>query len=142
MSYLIDSSVWVSAMVEDENWHSQSSDLMDRPDCKVYVHAVSEVFSTLTGGRKGFRMPPNLVIQLLKEDYLPCVEIISMEISEILESFSECQGRGITGGAIYDYLHLVAARMHNVEVLYTLNLSHFRAFWRPGDPEIRHPEQG
>jgi hypothetical protein len=45
----------------------------------------------------------------------------------------------LRSGAIYDYLHLVAARKAGAARLYTLNVSDFRSFHRPGDPEIVHP---
>jgi hypothetical protein len=45
----------------------------------------------------------------------------------------------VRGGGIYDYLHLVAARKAKAARIYTLNLSNFRAIYRPGDPEIVHP---
>jgi len=47
--------------------------------------------------------------------------------------------RGVRGGAIYDYLHLVAARKSGAKKFYTLNLSDFLSFHRPGDPEILAP---
>jgi len=41
--------------------------------------------------------------------------------------------------AIYDYLHLVAARKAKAARFYTLNVTNFTAIHRPGDPEIEHP---
>lgn len=52
---------------------------------------------------------------------------------------AEAQGRGIRGGAIYDYQHLVCARKSGAAVLLTLNTKDFLAFARPGDPEIQSP---
>ena len=52
---------------------------------------------------------------------------------------TQAQGRGVRGGGIYDYLHLVAARKAKARRMYTLNLSNFRAWHRTGDPEIVHP---
>jgi hypothetical protein len=51
----------------------------------------------------------------------------------------EAESRGVRGGAIFDYLHLVAARKAKVQKLYTLNVSNFVAFHRAGDPEILSP---
>ncbi|MCX6880214.1 MAG: hypothetical protein NTW21_41385 [Verrucomicrobia bacterium] len=56
-----------------------------------------------------------------------------------LDSYAEAPDRGVRGGAIYDYLHLVAARKGGATRLYTLNVTDFQAFQRPGDPEIVHP---
>ena len=51
----------------------------------------------------------------------------------------ESQSRGVRGGAIHDYLHLVAARKVGAQRFYTLNVSDFQSFHRQGDPEIVHP---
>jgi hypothetical protein len=51
----------------------------------------------------------------------------------------ETEARGVRGGAVFDYLHLAAARKAKAARFYTLNVSHFRSFHRPGDPEIVHP---
>ena len=45
----------------------------------------------------------------------------------------------VRGGAVYDYLHLVAARKAGVERIVTLDLRHFRALARAGDPRIEGP---
>lgn len=49
------------------------------------------------------------------------------------------RAHGVRGGAVYDYMHLVAARKGKADVLFTLNLSDFQHLHREGDPEIRHP---
>jgi len=139
MKFLIDSSVWISAMVKEEAWHVECTRLLDLPGAGIYAHALSEVFCTLTGGRRGFRMQPGLVAELIQEDYLPYFETRSLDCGEVLSALHECRIRGITGAAIYDYLHLVAARHMRAAKLYTLNLSHFQVFWRAGDPEVLHP---
>ena len=61
---------------------------------------------------------------------------MTIEAEEALTAYDEAEARGIRGGAIYDYLHLVAARKANVKKFYTLNLDDFLSFHRPGDPEI------
>jgi hypothetical protein len=47
--------------------------------------------------------------------------------------------RGVSGRAIYVYLHLIAARKAGAKRFYTLNLNDFLSFHRPGDPEILSP---
>jgi hypothetical protein len=62
-----------------------------------------------------------------------------LSISETIRAMHEVQSRGVRGGGIYDYLHLVAARKAKARRIYTLNVSDFRAFYRAGDPVIAHP---
>ena len=52
---------------------------------------------------------------------------------------AEAHDRGIRGGAIYDYQHLVCARKSGAATLLTLTTKDFLALARPGDPEIQSP---
>jgi predicted nucleic acid-binding protein len=42
----------------------------------------------------------------------------------------------VRGGAVYDYLHLVAARKSGAEAVVTLDRKHFAALVREGDPHV------
>ncbi len=57
----------------------------------------------------------------------------------MLRAMPEAELRGVRGGAIFDYLHLVATRKAKAGRLYTLNVAHFHAFYRPSDPVVLHP---
>lgn len=105
----------------------------------MYAHGLAETFSTLTGGRKPFRMPAALAASVIEEDYLPALTITTLTPTEMLRAMRDAEARGVRGGGIFDYLHLVAARKAGAKRFYTLNISHFRAFHRTGDPEIVHP---
>ena len=52
---------------------------------------------------------------------------------------AECEPRGVRGGAVYDLLHLAAARKAKAEVFVTLDARNFQALARPGDPRIESP---
>ena len=54
-------------------------------------------------------------------------------------SLSDGERRGVRGGAVYDWLHLAAARKAGAERVITLNLRDFQALARPGDPRIKAP---
>jgi hypothetical protein len=105
----------------------------------LYAHGLTEAFSTLTDGRRSFRMPALLAASVIEEDYLPCLTLNSLHPNEMLHAMKEADSRGIRGGAIFDYLHLVAARQAKATRFYTLNGPNFRAFHRSGDPEIVQP---
>ena len=135
----IDTSVLVAAMVADEDFHNACSALLDARSLGIFAHGLVETFSTLTGGRSAFRMSADDVATILEEDFVPSLEVISLTPTETLRAMRESKARGVRGGAIFDYLHLVAARKAKARRLYTLNVSNFRAFHRPGDPDIAHP---
>jgi len=64
---------------------------------------------------------------------------IFLSETELLDAYAESESRGVRGGAIYDFLHLVAARKAGADRMETLNTTDFQAFWCPGDPAIAHP---
>jgi hypothetical protein len=112
--------------------------LLDRGSVGLNAHGLAEAFSTLTGGRK-FRLNPKQAAEILEREYAPALHVVTLSAGETLRALRDCGPRGVQGGAIFDYLHLVAARKARAAALYTLNVSHFRAFRRAGDPEIIHP---
>ncbi len=135
----IDTSVLIAAMVDTEAHHQTCVELLDSEDVGFYAHGITEAFNTLTGGRRPFRIPAQVVHRLLSEDYLPSLDICTLTPEEMLDAVAQCESRGVRGAAIFDYLHLASAAKAGAKQLYTLNLTHFRAFYRVGDPEIMLP---
>lgn len=139
MNDLIDTSVLVAAVITRETHHEACFDLIAHGSCTIYLHGIVEAFNTLTGGRKGFRVLPSLAAEILEEDFMPKLTVVTLTLAETLRAMHESESRGVRGGAIYDYLHLVAARQAKAQKLYTLNVSNFAAFHRAGDPDILLP---
>lgn len=139
MIAFIDTSVLVAAMVATESHHVRCARLLDKSDVGMYAHGLAETFSTLTGGRRAFRMSSSAASMVIEEDYAPCLSITTLTPTEMLRAMREAESRGVRGGGVFDYLHLVAARKARAAQFYTLNTSNFRAFHRPGDPEIVSP---
>ncbi|WP_395744302.1 PIN domain-containing protein [Prosthecobacter sp.] len=139
MKAAVDSSVLVAALDVHQEHHAQCFDLLDLPGLTMLSHAVSECFSSLTGGRSGRRAPASLVTQALAASILPAVKSCVLDAQEIVVALETAEKRGVRGGAVYDFLHLVAAKKSGAERLYTLDVSDFMAFRRHGDPDIVHP---
>lgn len=139
MKSAIDSSVIVSAMNGADPDHEACPRVLLEARHSVHTHALSETFSTLTGGQLGLRIPAVDAASLLRNQVSPRLEVISLSESDLLDAYAEPESRGVRAGAIYDYLHLVAARKAGADRFYTLNLSDFRSFHRLGDPEIVLP---
>src|SRR3954468_15727064 len=108
IQYGVDSGVLVAALAVREAHHDSCAFLIRSP-CLLYLHGLSEAFSTLTGGRLAVRLRPAEVADLFKETVLPFAEIVTLSAPEVIAAVGEAEARGIRGGAIYDYLHLVAA---------------------------------
>lgn len=139
MENYIDTSVLVAAMVAGEAYHKECRSLILKETVGMYGHGLTETFSTLTGGRKAFRLPPSVAANLLEQHFAPRLTITSLTPSDILKAMAEAESRGVRGGGIFDFLHLVAAKKAKAAKFYTLNTAHFVAIHRAGDPQIAHP---
>jgi predicted nucleic acid-binding protein len=139
MSVYLDTSVLVAALVEDEPAHENCLKLLQRKGATAWSHALAETFSTLTGGRLGIRVAPSLAAELITQSLLPRLTWIQLGADDIGAALLEADAAGARGGACYDFLHLVAARRCGATSVLTLNLRHFAALTRPGDPAITEP---
>lgn len=134
----IDTSVLVAAMIESENNHEACRELILNHPTAIYSHGIVETFATLTGGREPFRTTPEIAASLI-QGFLSRVRVVTLSPALITDSIQDSQSRGVRGGAMYDFLHLVAAREIGLTRFCTLNMSHFEAFHRGGDPMVIHP---
>ena len=133
-----DTSVLVGAVHKDEAHHPACLAALRRGGC-TSIHAMLEAFSILTGGRSGRRYSPSFAARLLGVSFEKQLQPFSLTWNESHAMLAEAQGRGIRGGAIYDYQHLVCARKSGAATLLTLNTKDFLALARPGDPDIQAP---
>lgn len=139
MSAFLDSSVLVSAVAADELKHAECLALLLHGGNCIYSHVLLETFSTLTGGKLGVRVTPELAAQMLSQTILPRVSVIELSTVEIIGALDVAQTRGVRGGAVYDYMHLLAARKGGASVIYTLNSADFQHLRRGHDPEVLVP---
>lgn len=139
MKLYLDSSVLVGSLVEDEPSHDLCLELLRRKDLTSWTHALAETFATLTGGRLGIRVPSAIATQLINESLLPRLQFVELSAAETMAAIGMSESAGVRGGAIFDYLHLIAARKSAAKYLYTLNVRHFAALSRSGDPRIESP---
>lgn len=136
----IDSSIIIAAISQTQSSHRACLRILAKSgdENNAYHHSLLETFSTLTGGRLGFRAPADDVAVRLHE-IVSDLTVIHLETDEIIAALANAKMHGVRGGAVYDYMHLVAARKADADVLYTLNVSDFEALHQPGDPKILRP---
>jgi predicted nucleic acid-binding protein len=139
MSVFLDTSVILASLDPDEPHHSACDRIVSAGGSQVYVHALAETFSILTGGRQGRRLGAPAAAHLIELSVSPYVQTQALSGRDMVAALAECEARGVRGGAIYDWLHLVAARKAGAEVLFTLDLRDFQTLARPGDPRIESP---
>jgi predicted nucleic acid-binding protein len=71
-------------------------------------HALSEIFSALTGGNLAIRVEADAAAQTvaaLARD----LDFTDLEPQEVLTALKQARKRGVRGGRVHDYLHAVAA---------------------------------
>ena len=134
-----DSSVLIACLVAGDANHHAAADLLRKNRPFVYRHALSEVFSTLTGGKLRFRLSAAQAAELIRDELLPRIKTVELDEAEMVDAMAMAQERGVRGGAIYDFLHLTAARKVKASRFHTTDVNDFRSFHRPGDPEVSHP---
>lgn len=136
---LLDTSVVVASLDPDEPHHRACDRVLAAGSQKLFAHALAETFSILTGGRQGRRLRPAAAAELIRISVLPFVDVVSLSGKDVMAALAEAEARGVRGGAVYDLLHLVAARKAGAARLLTLDVRDFQALVRPGDPRIESP---
>lgn len=140
MKIYLDSTVLVAAVTDIEPFHEGCAALLlGGASLWMLPHAVSETFATLTGGRLSPRLSPAMATRLIEVNLLPRISFVTWRGADHVAALKEAEHRGVRGGAIYDYLHLAAARKAKASKLVTLNIRHYQAFHRSEDPEILQP---
>jgi len=139
VSGFLDTSVILASLDPDEAHHAACDRIVSVGAHKVFVHAVAETFSVLTRGRHGRRLSATTATRLIEQSVLPYVQAQTLTGKDMLAALAECESRGVRGAAIYDWLHLAAARKAGAEVFVTLDLRDFQSLARPGDPRIELP---
>jgi hypothetical protein len=87
-------------------------------------HTLSEAFSTLTGGRLGFKYVPADAAALLN-NITGGMHFVELDKKDTLAALALAQKYGIRGGRVHDWMHARAAAKAGAAVLVTDNCSDF-----------------
>lgn len=138
-----DTSVLVSAFVEDERCHDACAEAVaSTTDGVVCVHALAECFSILTGGRLPSRLSAADAAEMIEANICDRMKVIALTARETMQLLRSCDQLGVRGGGIYDCLHLATARKAGAGEILTLNARHFRSFAPDLVSRIREPGAG
>jgi hypothetical protein len=80
------------------------------------------MFSTLTGGRLGYKFLPAAAARII-DNLTAKFEFVELNQTDAKKALSEAQGRGVQGGQIHDWMHAVAAKKSGATELLTLNIT-------------------
>lgn len=139
MSLLLDTSVVIASLDGDEPHHAACDRVLALGGHRLLAHGLAETFAILTGGRLARRLRPSVAAQLIEDSVLPFVQLVHLTGKETFAAIAEAERRGARGAAVYDLLHLAAARKVGAEAVLTLDVRDFQALVRPGDPPVRLP---
>jgi predicted nucleic acid-binding protein len=106
-----------SALLEAVLDQSKRQRLADGPSV-TRIHALSEVFSTLTGGRLGVKFGANEAAEVMDE-LAADLEFVELTAKEILIALHDAEEKGVRGGRVHDYLHALAAKKAKAKLLLT-----------------------
>ena len=115
---------WDSSALVDALHDSRIEALVLEADQWTREHTLAEVFSTLTGGRLGFRYLPDDAAEMIRE-ITRGMNFVRLDSSEVLDALTHAQLHGVRGGRVHDWLHARAAAKAKVEILLTDNLADF-----------------
>jgi predicted nucleic acid-binding protein len=88
------------------------------------LHAFAEVFSAITGGRRGYRVDATTAARMLAEVESD-MDLIELMPGQVLEALQHAETRGVRGGRVHDYLHAVAAKAAGAHRILTLDRNDF-----------------
>jgi predicted nucleic acid-binding protein len=124
-----DTSALIAAMIEEEGHHQAA--LKALSDCEqgfTASHTLAEVFSTLTGGRLEVQLSPKEAGQIVEANVIQRLQILNLTVDDYKLAMQNSESVGARGGAVYDMLHLQAARRGKANRILTINVRHFQIF--------------
>lgn len=105
-------------------------------DSWARVHVLAEVFSTLTGGRLGFRVDAADAAAVIDE-MRGSLKFVELSDDDVMAALRDARRLGVRGGRVHDYLHAMAAKAAGCGALRTLNTGDFVGLC--GEVELREP---
>lgn len=136
----LDTSVVVRAVIENLPDHQEARSYLDRArrgtaDIALSAHALAELFATITPLPTRPQHSPQEAKALVDgvADLLTVTELGHEDYATALNCMAE---HGLSSGAIYDALHVVAAEKTEAKELVTFNGSDFRRMLPKGSTEL------
>ena len=130
MRALFDTSVLVNAIIAELSGHSDAAALLKKAgngELELFVasHALAETFSALSTLPLSPRISAGQATRLLELNVLDRCTAVTLDALEYGTVLSRMSTLGLSGGIVYDALHVRAAEVARVEKLYTFNRRDF-----------------
>lgn len=131
MNVYFDTNIVVADAVEEHEGHDRAVSLIQEAQRRrwtlfISAHGLAEIYAVLTGTPFSHRISPAEAWLILQENIFQLFEIQSLSRADYTEVARNCAALGLAGGAIFDALHIQAARKANCARIYTFDADDFR----------------
>lgn len=116
-------------MVEEEEHHDAAlKALASSANGFTSTHAIAETFATLTSGRLEIQLTPDEATEVIDANIIGRLQVVDLPLADYRQAMRNSHAVGARGGAIFDLLHLQAARRAGATRILTTNVRHFQTF--------------
>jgi predicted nucleic acid-binding protein len=132
LNLFFDTSVLVASSSANHPHYPQARRALEQTMAKgnqgwMSQHSIAEVYSILTSAPLVPRIQPTEALQILEENLLPRMKIVTLDPLDYREVIHRAASEGWRSGRIYDALLLQCAGKNPVDRIYTFNLRDFVA---------------
>jgi predicted nucleic acid-binding protein len=143
MKVLLDTFVLISAMLSDHVQHAHSQPWLVQAkagafDVVVSGHSLAELYSVLTRLLTTPRITAAEALQLIQEN-VASRTVVTRSAQDYVKLIEDLAQLGVAGGAVYDAVIAKAGELAGVDLLLTLNVSHFQRVWPSGASRVVSP---
>lgn len=145
MDLLIDTSILVASVVEEDGFHFlPSASLIQQIKEKqhrgfISLHSLAEFYASVTAMPLEEPVSPLQARTIIEESFLAIFECIDFSCSDYRKTIQHVVERELKSGAIYDALIFQSALKKKVSALVTWNVKHFERFSK-GEIKVITPE--
>lgn len=143
MKVAADTSVLVAALHSGHEWHARARHWIEAVSRKeidglITTHALAETWATLSRLPLRPRVQPRQAADLVEQLHR-VFAVISLDPSHYRAAIERCVNQGVSSGAVFDALHLMAAEREGAERLLTFNARDFDRLALASSPRIHVP---
>ncbi|MDZ4718180.1 MAG: PIN domain-containing protein [Roseiflexaceae bacterium] len=131
MRVLLDTSVFVAAMVESHPAHERALPWLQQIhahtlDGFVAAHSLAEIYAVLTRLPIQPRITPQIAHEMVTHNITTICTIVALSAADYTSLLTGLAQTGLVGGIVYDAIILSAARQAGVDKVVSLNARDFR----------------
>jgi predicted nucleic acid-binding protein len=105
-------------------------------DFYISLHTIAELYSVLTRLPVKPPISPTQAHGLIHANILSCAQTVAIDETNYIDLVNHLSQAGFRGGIIYDAIIARAAELAQVDLLVTLNVSHFQRVWPGGASRV------